>query len=206
VIGGRSARPASAAAAYRQARTVAANDGIAMLNPTPFADRDALAVKPAFANRYHVRSIADLAKVPRTVRVSGAPEFRTRVEGMIGLRRMYGVTNITFRPHRIGTQYAALDAGTVDAADVFTTDGQLQNRSGYVVLKDPKNMFGFQNEAPLVRQKVLDAEGPVFAQVLNDVSAKLTTMAMRRMNAAVAIQGQSPTVVADRFLRANGLK
>jgi osmoprotectant transport system substrate-binding protein len=205
VIGGNSTRAASAQAAYVEARQVAARSGIAMLNPTPFADRDALAVKPGFANRYHLSSIADLAKVPRSVRVSGAPEFRTRVEGMIGLETVYGLKDLTFRPHRIGTQYAALDAGTIDAADVFTTDGQLQG-SGYVLLRDPKNVFGFQNVAPLVRQKVLDAEGPLFSQTLNAVSAKLTTTAMRKMNNEVMIQNKPPGAVAAEFLAANGLK
>jgi osmoprotectant transport system substrate-binding protein len=206
VIGGRTARFRSAAAAYRGARKVAAHDGIAMLDPTPFEDRDVLAVKPAFAKRYQLKTIADLAKVPRAVSVSGAPEFRTRVEGFIGLQRMYGLDRLVFRAQRIGTQYAALDSGTVDAADVFTTDGQLQSEEKYVVLKDPKNVFGFQNEAPLVRQKVLDTEGPEFAATLNAVSAKLTTAEMRRMNAAVVLRRQSPAAVADHFLRANGLK
>jgi osmoprotectant transport system substrate-binding protein len=206
VIGGKSAHASSAADAYRQARQVAARDGIAMLDPTPFVDRDVLAVKPAFASRYHVRSIPDLAKVPRAVRISGAPEFRTRVEGYVGLRDVYGLRNIVFRPHRIGTQYAALDAGDVDAADVFTTDGQLTSTSAYVVLRDPKNLFGFQNEAPLVRQKVLDMEGPAFADTLNAVSRVLTTQLMRQMNASVALRGESPTTVADEFLRAHHLK
>jgi osmoprotectant transport system substrate-binding protein len=93
----------------------------------------------------------------------------------------------------------------VDAADVFTTDGQLRS-SAYVVLRDPKNVFGFQNEAPLVRQKVLDQEGPAFADTLNAVSAKLTTSVMRMMNEAVVLRGQSPATVADRFLRASHLK
>jgi osmoprotectant transport system substrate-binding protein len=119
---------------------------------------------------------------------------------------MYGLDRLVFRAQRIGTQYAALDSGTVDAADVFTTDGQLQSEEKYVVLKDPKNVFGFQNEAPLVRQKVLDTEGPEFAATLNAVSAKLTTAEMRRMNAAVVLRRQSPAAVADHFLRANGLK
>lgn len=206
VIGNRSDRAISAAQAYRDARGVAAHDGIVMLDPTAFADRDALAVKPAFARRYHVRSIPDLAKVPRAVRVSGAPEFRTRVEGFIGLHDIYGLHNIVFRPRRIGTQYAALDDGSVDAADVFTTDGQLTSSSKYVVLKDPKNMFGFQNEAPLVRQKVLDVEGPAFGATLNAVSRLLTTSVMRQMNASVMLQGQSPATVADEFLRAHHLK
>jgi osmoprotectant transport system substrate-binding protein len=205
VIGGNDSRQPSAMEAYRQARQVAARSGIAMLNPTPFEDRDVLAVKPAFAQRYKLSSIADLAKVPRSVRVAGAPEFRTRVEGFIGLQTVYGLKRLAFRPHRIGTQYAALDDGTVDAADVFSTDYQLTG-SKYVVLKDPKNVFGFQNVAPLVRQKVLDAEGPEFATVLNAVSAKLTTPAMRQMNAAVAVQQKSPAQVASEFLRANKLK
>jgi osmoprotectant transport system substrate-binding protein len=206
VIGGKSARAASALDAYRQAREVAGHDGIVMLDPTPFVDRDVLAVKPAFASRYNVRSIPDLAKVPRAVRISGAPEFRTRVEGYIGLRDIYGLRNIAFRAHRIGTQYAALDSGSVDAADVFTTDGQLTSSSAYVVLRDPKNMFGFQNEAPLVRQKVLDVEGPAFADTLNAVSRVLTTKVMRQMNASVVLQGEAPAVVADQFLRAQHLK
>jgi osmoprotectant transport system substrate-binding protein len=205
VIGGNDSRQPSAMEAYRQARKVAARSGIAMLNPTPFEDRDVLAVKPAFAKRYNVKSIADLAKVPRKVRVAGAPEFRTRVEGFIGLQTVYGLDRLSFSPHRIGTQYAALDDGTVDAADVFSTDGQL-NSSRYVVLKDPENVFGFQNVAPLVRQKVLDTEGPQFAAVLNAVSAKLTTPAMRRMNAAVVIQHKSPAAVASDFLRQNKLQ
>jgi osmoprotectant transport system substrate-binding protein len=205
VIGGRSGKAKNAAGAYGQARQVAAKDGIVALNPTPFVDRDVLAVKPAFARRYGLRSIPDLAKVPRVVRISGAPEFRTRLEGFVGLKRVYGLKRISFRPHRIGTQYAALDAGKVDAADVFTTDGQLRS-SAYMVLTDPKNMFGFQNEVPLVRQKVLDAQGPAFAQTLNAVSAKLTTSVMRMMNADVVLHGESPAAVADRFLRANHLK
>jgi osmoprotectant transport system substrate-binding protein len=206
VIGNKSARASSALDAYRDARQVAASEGIVMLERTPFVDRDALAVKPAFARRYHLRSIADLAKVPRPVRVSGAPEFRTRLEGYVGLRKIYNLRNLVFRPQRIGTQYAALDAGKVDAADVFTTDGQLISTSAYVVLRDPQNMFGFQNEAPLVRQKVVDMEGPAFANTLNAVSATLTTQVMRQMNASVMLRGQSPATVANQFLRAHHLK
>jgi osmoprotectant transport system substrate-binding protein len=204
VIGGSSRGARSSAGSYRAARQVAAKEGISMLDPTPFEDRDELAVKPAFATRYHVGAIDDLAKVPRPVKVAGPPEFRTRVQGFLGLQSEYGLRNLRFMPLRIGGQYRALDTGKVDVADVFTTDGQLRG-GAYMVLKDPKNLFGFQNVAPLVRQKVLDAEGPSFTATLNAVSAKLTTMAMRRMNAAVVLNGQSPAAVAARFLRANGL-
>ena len=47
---------------------------------------------------------------------------------------------------------------TSRAADVFTTDGQLSGGK-YVVLADPKKVFGFQNVAPVVKQSVLTKRG-----------------------------------------------
>jgi osmoprotectant transport system substrate-binding protein len=87
---------------------------------------------------------------------------------------------------------------------VFTTDGQLQGGK-YTVLKDPKNIFGYEQVAPIVNQKTLDKEGPAFAETINALSAKLTTEAMQKMNGAVDLDKQSPADVAKTFLQANGL-
>jgi osmoprotectant transport system substrate-binding protein len=73
------------------------------------------------------------------------------------------------------------------------------------VLKDTKGIFGFQNVTPVVKKKVLDAEGPEFADTLNAVSAKLTNQAMQSMNAAVDIDKKKPADVARAFLKANAL-
>ena len=90
-------------------------------------------------------------------------------------------------------------------APVFTTDGQLQGNK-YTQLSDPKNVFGYQNVAPVISKKVLSAEGPAFTQTLNAVSALLSTEAMRRMNAAVVLDKQDPAAVASAFLKANNVK
>jgi osmoprotectant transport system substrate-binding protein len=66
-------------------------------------------------------------------------------------------------------------------------------------------VFGFQNAAVIVKQSVLNAEGPAFSQTINKVSALLTTQAIQRMNAAVALDQQQPGTVAHQFLAANGL-
>jgi osmoprotectant transport system substrate-binding protein len=92
----------------------------------------------------------------------------------------------------------------VQVSDVFTTDPQLTTGK-YTILSDPKNVFGFQNVAPIVKKSVLKAEGPVFEQTLNKVSALLTLAAIRKMNAAVALDQQSPSAVAHKFLAANHL-
>jgi osmoprotectant transport system substrate-binding protein len=197
-------RPSNADAAYAAAKKFENGRGYELLDKTPFFDSDALAVTPAYAQRNGLSTVADLKKLGSKVTIGAPPEFKTRYEGMIGLKAAYGVVP-GFKPLAIGLQYKALDAGKVQAADVFTTDGALAAAGKYTLLKDPKFIFGFQNVAPTVSQKVLTAEGPAFAQTINAVSAKLTTEAMQKMNAAVDLDKQKPAAVAKAFLSANGL-
>jgi osmoprotectant transport system substrate-binding protein len=101
--------------------------------------------------------------------------------------------------------YAALDAGKVQAADVFSTDPPLGKNSKYTVLADPKHVTGFQNVTPLVKTSVLKAAGPSFTKTVNAVSAKLTTPAIAAMNKAFYVDKQSAKSIAQKFLKANGL-
>jgi osmoprotectant transport system substrate-binding protein len=197
-------RPKSPDDAYKRAKAFEEKRGFAVLDKTPFFNADANAVKPEFAQKNGLRSTADLKKL-KSFTFGAPPENKTRFEGLVGMKKVYGLNNIKFKPLAIGLQYKALDQGQIDVAAVFTTDGQLQGGK-YTVLTDPKAIFGYQNVAPVVSKKVLAAEGPAFAQTLNAVSAKLTVEAMRKMNAAVDLDKQDPAKVADQFLKANGLK
>jgi osmoprotectant transport system substrate-binding protein len=69
-----------------------------------------------------------------------------------------------------------------------------------VVLTDPKNIFGYQNVAPVVNKAVLKAEGPAFAQTLNAVSSHLTLAVMQQLNADVVLGHLSPAAAARKFL------
>jgi osmoprotectant transport system substrate-binding protein len=195
--------PTDPDAAYNEAKAFEEKRGFTMLDKTPFADSDALAVKQAFATKNGLASVADLKKLSK-FSLGAPPEFRTRFSGVLGLKQAYGLNNIDFKPLSIGLQYKALDSGKVDAANVFTTDGAL-SQGKYVLLKDPKFIFGFQNVAPVVSQKVLTAQGTGFADTLNGVSSKLTLEAIQKMNAAVDVDKQKPAAVARQFLQANGL-
>jgi osmoprotectant transport system substrate-binding protein len=199
------ARPASPAAAYRLAQAFEQRKGFTMLAMTPFSDQNALAVTPAYARRHDVRAIGDLRDVPGTVEIGAPPEFQTRFEGLIGLARLYGIHNAKARALAIGRQYAALDSGRVDVATVFTTDGQLAG-GRYVILEDPRGVFGTQHVAPIISRAALRSRGPRLQAVIDAVSKRLTASAMQRMNAQVQLQGQASADVADRFLRQQGLK
>ena len=102
--------------------------------------------------------------------------------------------------------YAALDAGDILAADVFSTDPPLGKGSKYTVLADPKHVTGFQNAAPIVKTTVVTSLGAKFTTTVNAVSAKLTQNAIVAMNKAVIVDKQSAAKVASAFLKANGLK
>jgi osmoprotectant transport system substrate-binding protein len=195
--------PVSAAGAYQEAKAFAEQHGLTLLDYTPFYDSDALATLPSYASKHNLSSVADLKPLGKSVKLGAAPEFATRFEGLLGLEQEYGVKP-TFTPIAIELSYKALESGQVDVQDVFTTDGQLLGGK-FKVLADPKHVFGYQNVAPVVKQSVLAAEGPAFAQTLNKVSSLLTILAIQQMNAAVSIDKQSAASVAQKFLKANGL-
>ena len=86
--------------------------GYGVLNMTPFNDVDALAVKPAYAKQHHLTQVPDLKAVGRFA-LGAPPEFKTRFTGLVGMKQIYGITNVNFKPLAIGLQYKALDAGQI---------------------------------------------------------------------------------------------
>jgi osmoprotectant transport system substrate-binding protein len=198
-------QPATAIATWTAAKKFeSAQRHATLLKMTPFSDSDSFGMLTTTAKKLGVKTIPDMKKV-KSFSFAGFPECRTRVTCLVGLKQKYGLTQIRFVPLGSISVYTLIDKGTVTSGDVFSTDPQLQGNK-YTVLTDTKHIFGFQNIAPVVSNKVATAGGAAFAKVVNAVSAKLTVAAMRAMNKAVAIDKQSPAAVAGTFLKANGLK
>jgi osmoprotectant transport system substrate-binding protein len=202
-IAGQTRNPASAIAAYNQAKAFVEGHELTLLNYTPFFDSNVLATLPSYASQHGLKSIGDLKPLGKGVKLGAPPEFATRFEGLPGLKQEYGVSP-TFVPIAIELSYKALEGGQVNVQNVFTTDGQLLGGK-FKLLADPKHVFGFQNVAPVVRRSVLAAEGPAFAETINKVNSLLTIKAIQQMNAGVSIDKQTPASVAQQFLHANGL-
>ena len=196
--------PKTATATYALAKSLEAAKGFTLLKATPFYDTDVLAVTNATAKKYGLKTISDLRKVG-AFKLGGFPECQTRNTCFVGYTKQYGLSKASFLSVGSVSPYAALDAGTVLAADVFSTDPPLSPPSKYTVLTDPKHITGFQNVAPIVSTKVATAAGPTFTTTVNAVSAKLTLPAILAMNKAVEVDKQSAAAVAKTFLKANGL-
>jgi osmoprotectant transport system substrate-binding protein len=188
--------------AYLAGQHYALKHGVALLNPTPFSDTDAIAVTFDYAVENQVQSIPDLTKMSDQLTLGGPPQFQQSTTGLPALQSTYGVVPSAFKALELGSQYQALDQGTVQAAVVQTTDPQLLSGS-YPLLRDPENIFGWGNVVPVASVRALDAEGPAFEATINRVTALLTLPAMRELNASVELGGQDPASVATQFLQVN---
>ncbi len=88
----------------------------------------------------------------------GPPEFKTRTDGIPGLKENYGVEFGKYTVTDVGGPVTvnALKRGQVDAADLFTTDPAIE-ANDFVVLEDPKSNFAAQNIVPIIaKEKVTD--------------------------------------------------
>ena len=199
--------PKTAHAWWVLAKSLLAKDGYALTNATPFYDVDAIAVRKADAKKYHLKTLWDLKRLqnssqrPKNFSIGARPEFKNREEGYLGMKKVYGLKKLKYVSLALGLTYKALDQKKVFCVNVFSTDAQLASGK-YVVLKDPKLIFGVQNVAVIVKQSV--ATQPVVS-TLNAVSAKLTLKAILAMNKATQLNKQNPADVAKKFLAANGL-
>lgn len=186
------------------ARQAASARGLRLLDPTPFSNMPAIAVLPAYAQAHRLRMLADLRGVGGTLALGAPPQFQQDPNGLPVLQARYGFAPIQFVPLEVGAQFSALDHGTVQAAEVGTTDAQLADGE-YRLLADPERAFGFGNVIPVVSARAIKAEGPTFPRTIERVDRLLSLPVMRNLNAQVDQKGLGPIAVAKRFLKAHGL-
>ncbi|MBB5912437.1 osmoprotectant transport system substrate-binding protein [Nocardia transvalensis] len=198
---------ATAADQVNQALTAALGDQLAIGTPAPGEDSDAVVVTRATADKWNLKSIADLA--PHSAEVSfGAPaEFSERPGGIPGLKSVYGldIAKDKFVPIGDGGGPAtvrALTSGQVTAADIFTTSPAIKEND-LVVLADPKHNFAAQNMVPVFNAKKKSDKAQ---KVLDAVSAKLTTAELVSLNQAVSGNAKTePAAAAKTWVTAQGL-
>ncbi len=178
--------------------------GLIVLAKSPAQNKDAFVVSQAIAQQYNARSIADIAPNCGQIVFGGPAQFPQRPYGVPGLQKNYNCTFKEFKPLDTGgpLTVAALTDGTVQGADIFTTDPAIK-ANNFVVLEDPKNNFAAQNILPLIRESKAN---DTVKSTLDAISAKLTTEGLVDLNAKLAAPDKpSPETVAKEWLTANSL-
>ena len=187
------------------ARSFAAR-GLVTGRPAAAQDGNAIVVTAATAARYRLRTISDLARVAGRLVFGGPPECRERPYCLPGLRVSYGLRFREFVPLDAGGPLTlqALTAGDVDVALLFTTDPAIRARH-LVVLGDNRDLQPAENIVPVLRRATAHRFGPGLLAALNALSARLSAAALAGLDAQVGLDSRTPRVVAERWVRAQGL-
>jgi osmoprotectant transport system substrate-binding protein len=173
--------------------------GLKLLEPSPAQDNDSLTVTAETATKNNLKTIEDLKPVASTFTVGGPPTFEGRFKEKF--KTVYGLTFKGWTPDRSeGANVPTwLKSGKVQVGNVFTTTPAITINK-FVVLEDPKGLFGQQNVTPLVNSAGIDATSEA---ALNAVSAKLTTEDLLGLMKQIAVDKLDPAEVAKTWLAAH---
>ncbi|MES2179311.1 MAG: glycine betaine ABC transporter substrate-binding protein [Gemmatimonadota bacterium] len=173
--------------------------GLHWAPPLGFQNTYAIAVTRPTADRYHLRTLSDLARAAPQLTAGFTADFIGRPDGLVGLRRVYGLALKAVRPLAPAVKYQALATGAVDVVDGYSTDGLLA-KYDLVVLADDRHFFPPYEAAALVSRRV-GAARPDVMGTLAELSGRLDEDTMRRLNRRVEVDGVAVAVVAAGALR-----
>lgn len=175
--------------------------GLTVLAKSAAEDKNSMVVSKETATAWSLKAIPDLAAHQNELSIMAAPEFKTRQQGLVGLKSVYNVVPKEFRPQ--ASQAAVVEAlknGQVKAANIYSTDPSIA-ANGFVVLDDPQSLFGSDNVVPLVRTDKAES----IKATLDAVSAKLDTAALADMVKQVVVDKKDADAVAKEWLTTAGL-
>jgi len=208
VLGYEGEYPPTPEATYQKAKGLYAEREPAdtMLTPAPFNNTYGIFVRKDVAEKYDLKTLADLAKASPKLSFVIFSEFKNREDSYPNMKKNYPAFD--FGDFVIvnsigGPIYQGVLQGEGDAGVGFTTDGELASDE-LVVMEDPKHIWPFYYPAPVVRSDVLE-KNPKMKGILNEVSASLNADTMRKLNAQVSIEQEDPEDVASEFLEEKGL-
>nr|WP_237657263.1 glycine betaine ABC transporter substrate-binding protein [Agreia sp. COWG] len=196
---------------YEAVRDADAANGLTWLPPAPLNNTYAMAMGKDAAKRLGITKMSQIASLPvqdRTFCVEA--EFNSRQDGMTPMLAAYnmergsdsGVPDSNISIFDTGAVYTAIDRGTCNFGEIFTTDGRVDSL-GLTVLQDDERFFPAYNVAPVLNTETL-AKYPGLADVFDQISPKITDATLRQLNLRVDEGGEDPTDVAYSFLVDNG--
>lgn len=179
-------------------------EGTQTLTMSAAEDKDTLAVTPATAQKYNLKSLTDLAPVGKELTVGAGAGWDETYVGLVGLKKVYGIDFKAFKGLDSGgpLTLGALLNDQIQVANIYSTDASIQSQK-LVVLDDPKHLFAAENIVPLIRK---EKATPAVSDALNAVSKALTTENLTKYLAEVTVDKKDSASVAKEFLTDAGIK
>lgn len=142
--------------------------------------------------------------VASTMTFGGPAEFKTRRDGIDGLKSKYGVSfgKVVVTDTGGPVTVNQLKNGQIQVANLFSTDPSIK-ANDFVALEDPKNNFAAQNVTPIItKSKANDG----VKRLINQVSEKLTTDDLMSLVGQVQNDHKDAAAVAKAWIDKAGIK
>lgn len=184
-------------------RAQLAERGLVALDPAPAVDSNAFVVTRETAERLGLAKVSDLTE---DLRLGGPPDCEENAFCIPGLRDVYGIDlSANFVPLDGGgpLTVTALREGEIDVAILFSTSGVIADED-WVVLEDDKGLINADNIVPVTTREIVDTYGDDLVDLVNRVSAALSTGELTELNRRFDIEREDADVVAADWLRSEG--
>lgn len=176
--------------------------GVKALPSADASDSDTYTVTQETADKYGLKSIADLSKIGGTISIAANPEFATAAYGPTGLKEKYGITAEVNAQNDSGGPLTikAIQSGQSQVADIYSASASIKTDK-LVTLEDPKHLVPANNVTPIVK-KSLPSKATDAIEKVNKV---LTTEALIELDRQNSVDQKSAASVAKSFLQDKGL-
>lgn len=183
-------------------------EGLTALDFTEAQDQNAFVVRSETAEEFGLATMSDLADVATDLVWGLPPECETNPLCAGALEESYGIPFADLEIEPLAACDApiatALNDGVVDVAELCSTQPDIE-RFGFVRLEDDMLTQPAENIAPIISQEKLDELGDGFAEILNAISAEMTTEDLTSLGVQVAVDQRDVAEVAAEWLTDKGL-
>jgi osmoprotectant transport system permease protein len=171
--------------------------GIRMSQSLGFSDTYAIGMNEAEAERLGIRKLSDLRAHPQ-LRFGFSNEFMNRGDGWPGLRERYQLPQQQVRGLEHSLAYKALEAGEIQATELYSTDAEIRAYHLRVLIDDLGYFPPYR--AVLLFRADLENRKPEVVAALRRLEGRISESAMTGMNARVKIDNVSESRAAADFL------
>ncbi len=162
-----------------------------------------LALPETTATAEGIMSISDLAAKSSRFTLGAEFDFFERDDGYPGLAKLYSLNFKKIVELDINLKFNALENGTVDIINAFSTDSRIRQMK-LSTLRDDKNYFPAYQAGIVIRNETL-RQFPELKPLLTQLNNTIDDHTMTMLNYEVEISKKSAEEVAYNFLKSKGL-
>jgi glycine betaine/choline ABC-type transport system substrate-binding protein len=176
-----------------------------VMDPLGIDNSWSIVVRKSEAESNRIETLSDAQNLKPGWRLGVTRDFNERTDGLPALNQyrlpMAAMTFVS-DPNSL---YDAFKAGKITMVAGNATDWQLARFADLKVLPDDRKVFGSYQTCLLARRDLL-ANDPKIQPALAELSGRISTADIQRLNAEVGGDRKKPADVAAEFLSRTGLK